>query len=170
MTNWIKLGKASKPHGIKGEVLLHLFNEEESSLEYIEVVRLTEVSEDPEDGKDYTLEKVRFGNKVIAKIEGIDNRNQIEDLLPFDIYVNEENLEPLEEGEFYLKDMIGIDVYDYESGELKGKIVSFYSNGVQDIFVIKGQSESWEVPHVESFFKLVDINKNRAEVLFPTYC
>jgi len=77
MKKWLKIGQALKPHGIKGEALFQLFNEEQSSLDYIDKIRLLPLDKSSSldsEGEDYVIENIRFGNKVIVKIKDILDR------------------------------------------------------------------------------------------------
>ena len=172
MENWLKIGQASKPHGIKGEVIFRLFNEEESCLDYIDEIKLVPAdgkSSLSEEGEIFHIEHLRSGNKVLVKLSEIKDRTELEKILPFDIYVDEDLLKEPEEGEFYLKDLIGLDAIDFQTGEKRGVIRDLYSNGAQDIVVIRGDSKKWEIPLVDSFFKEIDLENNKALIQFPQY-
>ncbi|MDH5581355.1 MAG: ribosome maturation factor RimM [Bdellovibrionales bacterium] len=172
MKNWLKIGQATKAHGIKGEVIFHLFNEDESCLDYINEICLKPLNSNsslPKDGKIFNIEKIRMGNKILVQFSEIQGRNELEEILPFEIYVDEKLLKEVEEGEFYLKDIIGLDAFDFQTGEKKGVIDSFYSNGAQDIIVIRGDRKKWEIPLVDSFFKEIDLENKKVLILFPQF-
>jgi len=70
----MKMGFVSQPHGIRGEAELRLFNTEDRVLEEGMAVTLYPSNErsclSPE-GEDWTITKLRFGNKVICHLKAL---------------------------------------------------------------------------------------------------
>lgn len=164
-------GHCHKPHGIKGGLKLHLFNTEESILKKGMTLTLkpfSEESELPPEGKEFTLDKISFGNKIVAYFKNMSDRNEIEKILPFEIYVPRESFPELDEGEFYLQDLIGFSAVDLASKEKVGVVKRFYSNGIQDVFEIAlDNGEQMDLPFVEDFFGEIDLEKNSVEIVIP---
>ena len=73
---------------------------------------------------------------VILKFKGIDNINDIEKYKGCDLLVSRENAVPLEEGEFYLADIMGMPVIDEEEREL-GVIREVLQTGANDVYIIQ---------------------------------
>jgi 16S rRNA processing protein RimM len=154
--NLIKLGECHKPHGIRGEFSFHLYNTEDSSLSYVKDIFLfpkNEKSEISKDGESFKIKKINFTNKVIASLVNVDNRNKVEEMIPFEIFIKREDLKE-EEGEYFLSDLIGVKVVDLDDNEV-GVVDSFYDNGVQEILVIKGKTPM-EIPVVDQFIKEIN--------------
>lgn len=172
----VEIGHSGKPHGIKGEVTLYLHNRESRLLEAARPIMLfpsDDTSSLAPVGQKFILKKISYGNKVIASLEGIESRNAIEDIIPFLIKEERENFPIIDdENEFYTVDLVGCQVYEFEGNQLFGEITEFYSNGVQDIFIVKGsgkfKGKKWEIPFVENFFKEVDIDQNKVFVILPS--
>lgn len=152
----LKLGECHKPHGIRGEFSFHLYNNEDSSLEYIKDIVLfpkNDHSSINETGENYKIKKINFGNKIIARLEHVDSRNKVEEMIPFEIYIAKKDLKK-EEGEYFLNDLIGLKVLDMDGNEI-GIVDNFYDNGVQEILVITGKTPM-EIPVVDQFIKEVN--------------
>ncbi|NOT77952.1 MAG: 16S rRNA processing protein RimM [Bacteriovoracaceae bacterium] len=166
----IHIGHCTSPHGIKGEFSFVLYNVEESVLEDEMTITLTPrslSSSVPQDGKEYVLNTIRIGNKAIATIRGVDNRNIVEAMIPFDIHVNREVLPETEDDEYYVNDLLGLEVYHYYTKNLLGRVMDFYENGAQVVLKIKTENEIIEVLFLSQFVPVVEIELNRMEIIPP---
>lgn len=167
---YIELGYSVKPHGIRGGFSFHLHNTEESTLMNGSNVWLfpkESTSSLPEQGEIFVIESITFGNKTIAYLQGISDRTSADEMLPFLIKIMRDDLPPIEEeNTFYISDMLGLKVLDFISKKEIGKIVDYYENGAQIIFSIQG-SVSIDLPFVEQFFPIVDLENSYVEVIFP---
>jgi 16S rRNA processing protein RimM len=170
MNDLVELGACRKPHGIKGGFHFHLYNTEESVLkEGIEVTLFPESAQSsiPEEGKKYSISKISFGNKIIAYLDDISDRNIVEDIIPFKIFVDRSIFPETKDGEFYVTDLIGADVFNCETGDKVGTLHDYYDNGQQIVFVIKTEDDMLDLPFTKQFFPLVDIENKRIEILVP---
>ncbi len=166
---YIQLGTCFKPHGIKGEFIFNLFNSEESSLKKDLPLVLKPQSANstlPKAGQSFKIESIRFGNKVIVRLENISDRNIVEDLIPFTIWVERSRLDEPNQGEFYLSDLISLRVFEGENQV--GVVDNFYDNGAQIVLVISlTRGGEIELPFVDQFFPVVDIEAQRIEMNNP---
>lgn len=170
-SNNIHVGHCTAPHGIKGEFSFVIYNFEESTLDNGMTVTLTPRSTEssvPQDGKEFKIKTIKFGNKAIATLEGVDNRNIVEAMVPFDIYISRDLLPELEEDdEYYLNDLLGMEVFHYYTKALLGRVVDFYDNGAQVVIKIKTDKEFIEVLFLNQFVPEVDVELNRMEIIPP---
>lgn len=169
LTN-IHIGHCTTPHGIKGEFSFVLYNDEDSVLENQTIVTLTPRSSSstiPQDGKEFKIAKISFGNKTIVTLEGVDNRNVVEAMIPFDIHVNREEFPETEDDEYYINDLLGLEVYHYYTKNLIGRVMDFYENGAQVVLKIKTDKEILEVLFLNQFVPVVEIENNRMEIIPP---
>jgi 16S rRNA processing protein RimM len=170
----VKMGEAFHPHGIKGEVELRLINLnfEESSLKEgieLQLKPLSEKSTLSQVGEWWRISKLRFGNKVICTLEGVKDRTHLESLLPFEFFMKRSDFPELEEGEFYLTDIIDFEVFTHE-GNLVGRLEGFDDNGVQTLFNIRQTDGTvMTLPFVEVFFPEVNLEKKSITVNLPEY-
>lgn len=166
----IHIGHCTTPHGIKGEFSFVLYNDEDSVLQNNSIVTLTPRSNQssiPQDGKEFKISKISFGNKTIVQLEGVDNRNVVEAMIPFDIYMNREDFPETEDDEYYVNDLLGLEVYHYYTKNLIGRVMDFYENGAQVVLKIKTDKEIIEVLFLNQYVPVVDIEQNRMEIIPP---
>ena len=83
------------------------------------------------------------GKNIIASIEGVQYRDQAEALIGSKIAVSSDQLEKLSEGEYYWKDLIGLDVENTEGDKL-GKIDWLFNTGSNDVITVKGKDADGE--------------------------
>ncbi|ATH08065.1 16S rRNA processing protein RimM [Halobacteriovorax marinus] len=170
---YVELGFCVKPHGIKGGFTFNLSNVEDSVLGKKSRILLTPrdrgSSLSPE-GEFFTIKSIAFGNKVITYLEEVTDRNKVEDLIPFNISVSRDDFPSLDEDEFYLSDLVGLDVLEEESMEPYGKVSDFYDNTAQVVLVVKGSGKRvLELPFIEEFFPTINIEENYITMKIPDY-
>jgi 16S rRNA processing protein RimM len=167
----VELGSCSSPHGIRGAFTFNLLNSQDSSLKsdgQIILFPKSEKSNLKEEGEVFEIDKISFGHKTMVYLKGISDRNIVEAMVPFSIYILRRDLPALEEGEIYLYDLIGCVAIHIETGESLGKVVGIEDNGVQDILVIRGQ-EAMDLPYVDAFVGDVDLEKKTIKINPPEY-
>ncbi|RLA64927.1 MAG: 16S rRNA processing protein RimM [Epsilonproteobacteria bacterium] len=165
----IELGTCKKPHGIKGGLSFTLYNVEESVLKKgIEVILfpIDQASSVDAKGQKIAIKSISFGNKITAYLEGVADRNLVEEMIPFSIWVARKALPLLLEGEFYVEDLVGLEVFDHASGKKIGTVDSYYDNGMQIIIVVNGNKKI-ELPLVDNFFPVIDTDNKRIEINLP---
>lgn len=166
----IHIGHCTTPHGIKGEFSFVLYNPEDSVLHdgvMVSLLPRSSSSSLPQDGKEFKIKKINFGNKTIVTLEGVSDRNSVEAMVPFDIYFARENFPETEDDEYYLNDLLGLEVFDFHSKNFIGRVMDFYENGVQVILKIKTDKEILEILFIEQYVPEVDIENGRMEVIVP---
>jgi 16S rRNA processing protein RimM len=106
-----------------------------------------------------------FKNLVIVKFKGIDNINDIEKYKGCDLYVTRENATPLNEGEYYIADLIDMLVVDEEGNEL-GILDDVLQTGANDVFVVKLKESGKELllPNIPSCVLNVDLDDRKVTV------
>lgn len=170
----IKIASASHPHGIKGEVELRLLNDnpEESILDdgiKVYLYPFNEKSKISSYGEEWTINKIRIGNKVIAQFEGIKDRTHLETILPFEIYLHRDDFPEADEDEVYLVDLVDMKVVSPEGEEL-GELESFSDNGMQYLFNVRMKSgEVVTLPYVDAFFPEIDTENKKIVMVLPEY-
>lgn len=115
-------------HGIKGEVRLKLFAE---SLDSLRRNRILQVGD-----RQLTVEAVRDGKTPIARFSEITDRSAAEALRGQLVTISRSELPPLEEGEYYFADLIGLACVDRDGAPL-GHVVAVENFGAGDILEIE---------------------------------
>jgi 16S rRNA processing protein RimM len=116
-------------HGVKGEVRLKLFGDSAASLAQHENVYVG--------GAQRRLVSVRDGGKTaVARFDGIADRSAAERLRGSLVEVDRSALPPLEEGEYYHSDLIGMDCVDRD-GQAVGSVVAVENFGAGDLLEVE---------------------------------
>lgn len=156
MEQFFQIGVISSTHGLKGEVKVYPTTEDPKRFEVIKDVIL-------DTGKEQInleIERVKYFKQfVIVKFRGIDDINDIEKYKGRSLLVTRENATPLEEGEFYVADLIGLDVVK-EDDSPYGRLVDVMETGANDVYVIE-RSDGKEVlvPAIRQCILDTDIEK-----------
>lgn len=99
------------------------------------------------------LEGRKQGKGLVARLEGIEDRNQAELLAGWDIRIDKALLPDLDEGELYWHQLEGLTVVN-EQGEVFGKIDHMLETGASDVMVVAASTDSVDdrermIPFVE---------------------
>ncbi len=92
---------------------------------------------------------------VVAKLDGIESREQALALKGLEVLVRREVLPEADEGHYYLADLIGLQVRSM-SGEALGEVKRFFTNGAQDVMEVAGDKTRL-IPWVSAIVKQVDL-------------
>jgi 16S rRNA processing protein RimM len=123
----IALAAVAGAHGIKGELKLKLFG----SLDGLATQSKLVIG-----GRDYGLRQVRAAGKgAIARVDGVDDRSAAETLRGSLVEVDRSTLPPLEAGEYYHADLIGLPCFDRD-GAIVGTVVAVENYGAGDLLEV----------------------------------
>jgi len=151
---YIDFGKITSTHGIRGEVKIYPYTDDVDNILNLKKIYI--------EGKGYKVSSIRFHkNMFVIKLNGINTVEEAEafrnKLVQREIDENEE----LEEDTYYIKDLIGLDVY-LEDNSLFGKIKDVFQTGANDVYVIQTvDSKEVLIPAIKSVVKDVDIVGNK---------
>lgn len=133
MEDFFRVGVISNTHGVKGEVKVYPTTDDIRRFDYLKEVIL-------DTGKEHIILNVigvkYFKNMAILKFKEFDNMDQIIPFKGMDLLVTRENAIPLEEGEYFIADIIGSDVITDE-GEHLGELIDVIQTGANDVYVVK---------------------------------
>ena len=151
----IPLGKIIKPHGVKGELKVFLYNDRSSTLKeglYI-WFKLDEKF------VKYSVINLRGVTKKsqILKIKEVDTFDKAMMISKKEFFVSRNDFEELDENSFYLNDLIGCDVFD-EKNQSLGKILDVLNFPANDVLLISYEDREIMVPFVEDFILLFDLD------------
>ncbi len=128
----IALAAIAGAHGVKGELRLKLFGD---SVESLAAQRTAFVG-----GTERRILSVREGGKVaVARIEGVADRSAAEALRGSLVEIERNALPPLEDGEYYHADLIGLPCVD-QQGQPAGTVLAVENYGAGDILEVEDPS------------------------------
>lgn len=152
----IKVGKIVNTHGIKGEVKIQQSGIEtfDRDINYYIGDNFTEVK---------TVSSKFHKGFYIVKLKDFDNINDVMKFKSKEIFIDSEDLIDLEEDEFYIKDLIGLDVID-ESDNNIGKLVDVLEYEANDVYEVETQNGLISIPAVDEFILEVNIEEKYLRV------
>lgn len=158
MDNYLELGQIVNVRGLKGEVKVNSFAEDNSRFETISEVFLKNKG----NMQKYIIEKVSYAkNQVILKFENVNTIEEAEKLRNSYILVDRNNLEPLPEGIYYIADLIGLEVYT-EENEYLGKVDDIFQTGSNDVYVVKNDlGQSKLLPGIPEVIKEINLEASK---------
>ncbi|MCL2099044.1 MAG: ribosome maturation factor RimM [Oscillospiraceae bacterium] len=158
--NYIEAGKITAPHSFKGDVKIYSWCDSIGFLMQFKILYL--------DRGKKPLEVIRMrkykNNMIVASFSGVENEAGALSLKNEIVYINKNDIR-LEEGVFFIADLIGLPVFDFNSGEKYGVLADVFSNGANDVYVIdRGVSENGKpceamIPNVPEFIKKVSLEE-----------
>ena len=113
------------------------------------------------DGFEVSASRIH-GATVLAKLAGVESREQARALKGRTVAVPREALRQPEEGKYYVADLIGLEVVN-EQGEILGAVTRTYSNGVHEVIEVAGDRTRL-IPWVAAVVKEVDLPNKRVHV------
>jgi 16S rRNA processing protein RimM len=145
---YILIGKIGKPHGLRGEVRLHLYSEQPENLQGYK--RLVLASTEGILSRPLRLLSSRVqGKAAIVELESISERNGADRLKGMGVLVEKTELPDTKEDEYYYYQYTGLAVKTVE-GLCLGRVENIFSNGAQDILVIRGAGREYLIPILKS--------------------
>lgn len=126
----VRIGRIAAAHGIRGEVRIRCF---------------TEIPEDigaygpltDSRGRSFALEDVRpaKGPFVVARLDGVRDRDAAEALAGIDLYISRDRLPPPDDEEWYYADLVGLTAVD-PGGRTRGTVIAVHDFGAGDVVEI----------------------------------
>lgn len=151
MADLIEFGKIINTHGLKGEVKVYSYTDNESNILRLKKIYI--------DGVKYEVQSIKpFKNMFIMKLKGIDI---IEDTKPLidkmcfrEIISGESN----DEEGFFVKDLIGIQVVDEQNNNI-GTLKEVFNTGANDVYeVLLEDGKYIYLPAIKQVVKKIDID------------
>jgi len=152
---FLECGKIINTHGVKGTVKAESWCDSPYILADLERV-YTEENGRPKEYK--VMNASVFKQFVLLELEGVVGMDAAIAMKNKTIYANRDDIE-LEEGDFFIADLIGLSVIDIDSGEKYGEVTDVINTGSSDIYVIKTGNGEAMMPAVDEFVKEIDLDK-----------
>ncbi|NRB05931.1 MAG: ribosome maturation factor RimM [Richelia sp.] len=177
MDEWIEIGKIVSPQGLNGEMRVYPETDFPERFENPGTRWLL----CPESITPTLVELLsgRYldGKKLyVIKLQGVENRNQAEELRGCKLMVPASERPTLGEDEYHVLDLIGIPVYLQSTGDLLGTVVDVMSAG-HDLLEVEPPGEEGNkkgktakkilIPFVKAIAPVVDLSARRIEITPP---
>lgn len=161
MQEYLEIGQIVNTFGIKGMVKIKPFTDDITRFDRLEKVYI-EINKSK---KLYEVEEVKYHkDMVLIKFKGIDKIEEAELLRNAYLKVNRKDEPELEEGTYYIVDLLGLDVYSDE-GNLLGKVDDIFNNGSTDIYVVKDElGKQLLLPGISEVIKEINLEEKKIVV------
>ena len=139
-------------HGVDGEMKMRLSTDDPEHLRTIKHVYLDDAP------RARTLLGIRFhAGMALIKLHGVWTREAAQELRGAVVKIAGKDARPLEPGEFYLYQLVGLEVFN-EAGERLGTVTDIMETGANDVFVITPLDGGKELllPNVPDFVPVID--------------
>lgn len=148
----VTMGRIVAPYGIKGWVKIQPFTQQQQGL--LDYPRW-QVGQDGE-WRLRTVEVAKVhGATVVAKLEGIADREQAAALQGMQIAVSRDDFPAPATNEFYWADLVGLKVVN-AAGVALGSVARVFETGANDVLVVEGERERL-LPFIAPVIRQVDI-------------
>ncbi|MCL2619178.1 MAG: ribosome maturation factor RimM [Defluviitaleaceae bacterium] len=156
MDDFFRIGVIANTHALKGELKILPTTDDPSRFDGLESITVTRPG--VEGSKVYHIDRVWHNNgMVILKLRGIDDIDTAAKLKGHEIIVSRADAIPLEEGEYYHADLLGLGVIT-EVGEDLGKLTDILDTGANDVYVVtKDGAKPLLIPAIKQCILSVDI-------------
>ena len=153
------VGEIVNTHGIRGEVKVVPLTDDVSKFDNLKSFII--------DGTTYNLETIReHKNMLLIKLQEINDMDAAQKLKGKFLEVSREALEPLEEGQYYICDIIGLEIIDEDIGKL-GVIEDIQQTGSNDVYITTYEGKPLCVPALKDVIQEVNLNEGYMKVKLP---
>ncbi|MDR2532820.1 MAG: ribosome maturation factor RimM [Oscillospiraceae bacterium] len=158
MKKYLEILEITKPHGLKGEMRAKYYCDDPDEIEQFAVLYLG--------GKKEPVKLIScrlIKNMAVIMLDGVNTIERAQKLAGEFLYIDREDVE-LDEDVWFICDLIGLDVFDADTGELYGKVVEILQNAPADVYCIKADDGRQllfpSIPEV-----LIDVNTDEGKIL-----
>jgi 16S rRNA processing protein RimM len=177
--DWLEIGTIVSPQGLKGELRVYSNTDfperfEQPGVRWLLRPNATE----PEPVELLSGRWIPGKGVYIIQLAGVENREQVDALRDCKLLVKASDRLPLEEDEYHVLDLVGLEVFNQENGEAIGVVVDIFSAG-NDLLVVNrpssvvsneekpSQKKQVLIPFVKAIVPVVDLEQGRIEITPP---
>ena len=163
MDKQICIGTIVAPHGVRGDIRILPQTEHPEQFLDLDYLLL-------DDGRTLHLTNARFHKRMaLVKCREVNNMNEAELLRGKKVFIRTEDLPELEEGEFYVADLLGCKVIDTAGAKI-GELKDVISTGSNDVYVVAtAEGKELLVPALKQHVKEINPEERRIVVELPEW-
>ncbi|MEA5575583.1 ribosome maturation factor RimM [Anabaena sp. UHCC 0451] len=175
LDDWLEIGKIVAPQGLAGEVRVYPNTDFPERFEEPGTRWLLRPGEtEPQPIELLNGRYIEGKNLYVIRLDGVSDRTSAENMRDCRLFVPISDRLELEPGEFHVLDLLGLQVFMQESGELVGTVVDVLPSG-HDLLEVKFDSSFAEdkaektvlIPFVMDIVPVVDLENHRVEITPP---
>jgi 16S rRNA processing protein RimM len=156
MVEYLECGQITRAHGINGAMVINHFCDSYEVFAGIKTLYLKSNNE----YKSFKVKKCSpYKSSAIVILDGITTPEEVTRLRMETVYAHRDSI-PKKDGDFFIVDLIGLDVIDFNTGVKYGVLKDVINQGAQDIYVLsrEGKQDAY-IPVVEEFVKEISLEK-----------
>ncbi len=155
MKRFLEIGKIVAVQGLKGDVRVEPWCDSAEFLCEFDTLYFDKGSTPVE------IEKARpHKNIVLVKIKGTDTVEAAQMLRGKILYMDREDVE-LDDGCYFVQDLIGLEVIDNDDGTVYGKLSEVKETGANDVYIVKNGEKEYLIPAIPDVIISTDIENGK---------
>ena len=160
MEDLLQVGVITTTNGIRGEVKVFPTTDDPHRFEVLPSILL-------DTGKELCeleIQRVKYFKQfVILKFKDVDDINEIEPYKGKSLYVTRDMAVPLKENEYYIGDLIGMEVF-LEDGSYFGTLKDVMETGANDVYIVQTEDREVLIPAIKDCILKVDVEDNKMTI------
>lgn len=154
----LEVGQIVNTFGIKGFVKIYPYVDDISRFDNLKKVHIKSKNNDEE----LQIEEVKYQkNMVLVKFKGIETVENAEKLRNSFVEIDRADAIPLEEGQYFIADLLGLEVF-LDTGEKLGVLEDIYNTGSSDIYVVKNElGKQFLLPYIDEVIKQINLEEGK---------
>ncbi|NLL03491.1 MAG: 16S rRNA processing protein RimM [Clostridiales bacterium] len=157
--DFIEIGKIVGTHGIRGELRVNPWCDSPEFFKNFSTLYFDKLGK--ESAK---ISSVRaHGNIVLLKLDEVTTVELASSLRGKILYIKRSDA-PLEEGRYFVQELIGCQVKDASTGKLYGTISDVSATGANDVWHIKNQGQEYLIPAIPDVVVSINVENEVVEI------
>ena len=154
----LEVGQIVNTFGIKGFVKIYPYVDDITRFDNLKKVHI----KSKKNNEELQIEEVKYQkNMVLVKFKGIETVENAEKLRNSFVEIDRADAIPLEEGQYFIADLLGLDVF-LDNGEKLGVLEDIYNTGSSDIYVVKNElGKQFLLPYIDEVIKQINLEEGK---------
>ncbi len=150
MKDLLVAGKIVNTHSLKGEVRIYPYCDNAKFLCGLDHIYIN--------GEKISVKSAReHKGQALIKLDGINDIDSAKAIVGSLIYIDKNEIE-LEAGRYFIDDIIGLKVIDFNTNEYYGNVINVIETGANDVFEVKpNEGKTILIPKIDDVVKEIDI-------------
>ena len=158
MEQYLEIGKIVGTHGLKGELRVDPWCDSPQFLCQFKTLYLTKGSTKLE------VKSRPHKNIAIEKVKGIDTIEDADKLRNKILYMNRDDAK-LAEGEYFIQDLMGMEVKDVDNGKVYGILTDVFKTGANDVYqVTDNNKKDYLIPVIDEVVINISLDENKVYI------
>ncbi len=156
MEKYLECGEITRIHGLNGALVVNHFCDSLEIFAELEKIYI----KSPSGYQEFKVKKISpYKAGALLYLDGVTNADEAMKFRGKILFANRDDLY-IDEDSFFIVDLIGLSVYDFETNERYGVLDEVANYGAQDVYVIKrdGKPNAY-IPAVPEFVKEISLDK-----------